>query len=41
MKDAAKGGQLQTLQELSTSGVDLIGIVDDEVSMCGTIQHSV
>ena len=41
IKDAADGDELQTLQELSSSSVDVTGIVDDEVSMCVTIQHSV
>ena len=39
IKDAAKEGELQILQELSSSSVDVTGIVDD-VSMCVTIQHT-
>ena len=34
------GGDLNTLQELTSSGVDVTGIVDD-VSMCVAIQYSV
>ena len=34
-------GDLHTLEELTSSGVDVTGIVIDGVSMCVAIQHSV
>ena len=38
--DAARRGELQALQEFTSNGVDVTGIIDT-VSMCVTIQHSV
>ena len=34
-------GDLHTLEELTSSGVDVTGIVYDRVNMCVAIQHSV
>ena len=34
IKKTARNGNIHTLQELTSSGVDVIGIVYDGVSMC-------
>ena len=38
---AAYDGNVHTLQELTSSSVDVTGIIDDDVSMCVTIQYTV
>ena len=38
IRGAASNGDVHTLQQLTSSGVDVTGIVDDKVSMCVAIQ---
>jgi len=37
---AADDGNVHTLEELTSSGVDVTGILHDRVSMCVAIQYS-